>query len=146
VGVDSALPCRQRSNKKFAGISHDVRTKANFRFITMTPSSLETRNLKKGGIAHVLAPHPDDFDAIAVTLRFLQRLQWRIVLSVMTGGENGVADDYEGAASRVDKRELRRQEQRDSCTAFGLDLLDLNFLELDHDGASYVLIRQILRG
>jgi len=59
----------------------------------MTPLSLETLNLHSGGTAHVLAPHPDDFDAIAVTLRFLQSLQWRIVLSVMTGGENGVADD-----------------------------------------------------
>ena len=99
----------------------------------MIPSSLDAINLKSGGTAHVLAPHPDDFDAIAVTCKFLQSLQWRIVLSVMTGGENGVADGYEGVTGPVEKRDLRRQEQKNSCSAFGLDHQQLNFLDLDHD-------------
>ena len=99
----------------------------------MTPSRLESINLKRSGTAHVLAPHPDDFDAIAVTCKYLQSLQWRIVLSVLTGGENGVADGYEGVSSREEKRNLRRQEQRDSCAAFGLDPQELSFLDLDHD-------------
>jgi len=101
----------------------------------MTPSSLEATNLKSRGTAHVLAPHPDDFDAIAVTCKYLQSLQWRIVLSVLTGGENGVTDGYGGASSGEQKRDLRRQEQRDSCLAFGLDLEELSFLDLDHDEA-----------
>jgi len=99
----------------------------------MTPKSVEDIDLKSGGTAHVFAPHPDDFDAIAVTMKFLLSLRWKIVLSVMTGGENGVIDGYKGATSRDEKRDLRRQEQRDSCKAFGLAPECLNFLDLDHD-------------
>ena len=39
----------------------------------------------------VLAPHPDDFDAIAITLRYFQARGNEIHLAVLSGGSQGVS-------------------------------------------------------
>ena len=78
----------------------------------------------------VLAPHPDDFDAIAVTLRHFRDNGHRISLAVATGGASGVEDGFHGATDDATKALLREEEQRASCRLFGLPEERLNFLRL----------------
>jgi len=78
----------------------------------------------------VLAPHPDDFDAIGVALRHLQRQGHLIHVAVLTTGVNGVEDGWNGARSAGEKAELREAEQRASCEFFGLPAERLTFLRL----------------
>jgi len=82
----------------------------------------------------VLAPHPDDFDAIGVTLRHLHRHGASMHLAVLTTGASGVEDGYAGAATNEDKAALREREQADSCRYFGLPLERLVFLRLPLEG------------
>lgn len=81
----------------------------------------------------VLAPHPDDFDAIAVTLKFFHQRGDAIHLAVLTTGASGVEDGYLGAHTNVDKAALREQEQTASCAFFGLPRERLSFLRLPPD-------------
>ena len=77
----------------------------------------------------VLAPHPDDFDAIGVTLRHLHEQRHALHLAVLTGGANGV----DGPGSVEEKTALREAEQRDSCRFFGLPAARCHFLRLWED-------------
>lgn len=81
----------------------------------------------------VLAPHPDDFDAIAATLRFFHQRGDTIHLAVLTTGASGVEDGYADAHTDVEKAALREQEQTASCAFFGLLLERLSFLRLPPD-------------
>lgn len=81
----------------------------------------------------VLAPHPDDFDAIGVTMRNLHRGGSRIELAVLTGGANGVPDGFAGARTPLEKARVREAEQRASCAFFGLPEEQLSFLRLAGD-------------
>jgi len=82
----------------------------------------------------VLAPHPDDFDAIAVTLRHLRKSGNPIELGVApTGG--GVLDTYRPGATLADKTRLREKEQRDSLAFFGLPDRHITFLDMERDDA-----------
>jgi LmbE family N-acetylglucosaminyl deacetylase len=78
----------------------------------------------------VLAPHPDDFDAIAITLRHLHRQGHEIHLAVLTSGANGVEDGWQGAHGAEEKGALREAEQRASCSFFGLPMERLAFMRL----------------
>ncbi len=81
----------------------------------------------------VLAPHPDDFDAIGATLRFFHQRGDTIHLAVLTTGASGVEDGYAGAHTDDDKTALREHEQSASCAFFGLPLERLSFLRLPAD-------------
>ncbi len=81
----------------------------------------------------VLAPHPDDFDAIGVTLRFFHQRGDTIHLAVLTTGASGVEDGYAGVHKDADKAALREQEQSASCAFFGLPLERVSFLRLPPD-------------
>lgn len=83
----------------------------------------------------VLAPHPDDFDAIGVTLRQLQQQGHTLHLAVLTGGANGVDDGFDGAVGIEQKVALREAEQRASCAFFGLPAQRCQFLHLWQDDA-----------
>ncbi len=85
----------------------------------------------------VLAPHPDDFDAIGITLRRLHRNGIRIDLLVLTTGESGVEEEYAAARSPLGKAAIREREQLASCDFFGLQARNVRFLRLatDSDGA-----------
>jgi hypothetical protein len=50
------------------------------------------------GTGHVLslAPHPDDPDAVGVTLRLLIRGGWEMDWGIVTSGWSGVQDDFAG--------------------------------------------------
>lgn len=81
----------------------------------------------------VLAPHPDDFDAIAVTLRYFHQRGDTIHLAVLTTGASGVEDGYADAYTADDKAALREKEQAASCAFFGLPPERLSFLRLPPD-------------
>lgn len=78
----------------------------------------------------VLAPHPDDFDAIGLTLRHLQDQGHAVHVAVLTSGASGVEDGFEGARDDRAKAALREAEQRESCAFFGLPPQRLHFLRL----------------
>jgi LmbE family N-acetylglucosaminyl deacetylase len=78
----------------------------------------------------VLAPHPDDFDAIGVSMRFLQQQTHQIHVAVLTSGASGVEDGWSGASDSGSKAKLREAEQRKSCAFFGLPEDRLSFLRL----------------
>jgi LmbE family N-acetylglucosaminyl deacetylase len=83
----------------------------------------------------VLAPHPDDFDAIAVTLRHFRDNGNSLHLAVATGGASGVESGFLGAIDDAAKAGLREAEQRASCRLFGLPENNLSFLHLAEDAA-----------
>jgi LmbE family N-acetylglucosaminyl deacetylase len=78
----------------------------------------------------VLAPHPDDFDAIGITLRHLHQQGHDIHVAVLTSGANGVEDGWHGAYGVAEKGALRESEQRASCHFFGLPIERLTFMRL----------------
>lgn len=78
----------------------------------------------------VLAPHPDDFDAIGVSLRHLHDQGHVLHVAVLTTGASGVEDGFGGAADDSGKAALREAEQRASCALFGLPRERLEFLRL----------------
>lgn len=78
----------------------------------------------------VLAPHPDDFDAIGVTMRHLQQQGHRIHVAVLTTGASGVDDGWNGANNAAAKAALREAEQEASCAFFGLPQGRLRFMRL----------------
>jgi LmbE family N-acetylglucosaminyl deacetylase len=81
----------------------------------------------------VLAPHPDDFDEVAVSMRFFQANANPIELAVLTSGASGVEDGFGGAWSETAKSAIREEEQRQSCRFFGLPAERLTFLHLAED-------------
>ncbi len=80
----------------------------------------------------VLAPHPDDFDVIAVTLRHFHHNGNPLNVAVARGG-SGVDDDYPGAKDADSKAELRCEEQLSSLRYFGLPLECLTFVDMEND-------------
>ena len=83
----------------------------------------------------VLAPHPDDFDAIAITLRFFRERGDMIRLCVLSSSANGVEDSFAGQPSASVKAAIRESEQQASCRLFGLPDEALTFLRLPEDEA-----------
>lgn len=94
------------------------------------PMSLNDLALPGSLTMLVLAPHPDDFDAIAVSLHFFHRQGHAIHVAVLTSGANGVEDGWNGADDVQSKAKLREAEQRKSCARFGLPEERLRFLRL----------------
>jgi LmbE family N-acetylglucosaminyl deacetylase len=78
----------------------------------------------------VLAPHPDDFDAIGVSMRLLHKQGHTIEVAVLTSGASGVEDGFAGAHSAAEKAALREAEQTASCDFFGLPSVRLTFMRL----------------
>jgi LmbE family N-acetylglucosaminyl deacetylase len=83
----------------------------------------------------VLAPHPDDFDAMGATLRRLHDHGNSIHLAVLSAG-SGVEDSFCPVPTPEAKTAIRQQEQRESCRFFGLPEACLEFprLKLDAEG------------
>lgn len=99
------------------------------------PRSLRDLELPDALTVLVLAPHPDDFDAIAASLRHLHRRGHAVHVAVLTTGASGVEDGFAGAADDAAKAALREAEQRESCALFGLPRERLDFLRLWGPGA-----------
>lgn len=79
----------------------------------------------------VLAPHPDDFDVAAITLKHFADTDAEILLEVLSGGASGVEDAY--AIGWEEKTTARELEQRESCDRFGLPPENLRFHRLAED-------------
>jgi len=80
----------------------------------------------------VFAPHPDDFDAIGVTLKYLHESGHDIYAAVsVTGG--GIDKVYGMGMSLDDRRNIRIKEQKDSLRFFGLPDDHLRFLYLNNE-------------
>jgi len=95
------------------------------------PAPIDSIEFSPALRALVLAPHPDDFDAIAITLRYLQVRGNEIHLAVLSGGSKGVEDSYTNPPPTWEqKTQLREQEQLNSCTFFGLPPSRISFLRL----------------
>ena len=86
-----------------------------------------------------LAPHPDDFDAVGVTMRWLRDNGNPLAVVVLTGGASGVEDGYRGVRTAEDKVRIRAAEQRASCSFFGLAERDLHFVRLEEDATGHCL-------
>ncbi len=86
------------------------------------------------GTALALAPHPDDPDAVAVTLRLLQQGGWALHWLVVSTGWSGVPDDLVGP-DRGAKARLREAEERTAAARFGLPDDRLVFLRLAENDA-----------
>ncbi len=99
------------------------------------PLRLQELDVRRPLAILVLAPHPDDFDAIAVSLRHLHRQGHALHVAVLTTGASGVDDGFEGAVGDAAKAALREAEQRQSCAIFGLPRECLHFLRLWGDAA-----------
>lgn len=82
-----------------------------------------------------LAPHPDDFDAIAVTMRFFRDRGDELRLGVVTLSPGGVEDAFCSPPTNALKSALREREQRDSCRFFGLPEDRIAFLGVPEDDA-----------
>ena len=85
----------------------------------------------------VLAPHPDDFDAVAVTMRRLADAGAELWLEVMTGGASGVEDQF--LVGWEAKTAAREAEQRASCELFGLAPERIRFHRLAEDAEGHML-------
>ena len=77
----------------------------------------------------VLGPHPDDFDAIGVTLNFFKGNGNPIEVGVVRTA-SGVEDSYCSHTTHGEKIRIREKEQRRSCRFFGLPDACLTFLDL----------------
>lgn len=97
------------------------------------PARLDELSLSSPLSLLVLAPHPDDFDAIGVTLKFFHQRGDTIHLAVLTTGASGVENGFSGAHTAAEKAALREAEQAASCTFFGLPPERLSFLRLPPD-------------
>ncbi len=97
------------------------------------PLSLQALHLRTAPRVVMLAPHPDDFDAIAATMRFFQECDSRIDVAVVTSGASGVETGFGGASTPRAKAALREIEQQASCRQFGLSESRLAFLRLRED-------------
>lgn len=86
----------------------------------------------------VLAPHPDDFDAIGITMHKLFKNGNDIYLVILTGGESGVEDEYAEFVELKDKAQIRRLEQIASIKFFGLSNNKLTFLKLENDNTGHM--------
>lgn len=90
----------------------------------------------------VMAPHPDDFDAIAVTLKSLVDKGTKIKLAVLTGGASGVEDSFGQFGAASDKAAVREEEQLTSCHMFGLTDDEITFLRLAENASGELLDNQ----
>ncbi len=85
----------------------------------------------------VMAPHPDDFDIVAVTLRWLEAGGAELFLEVLTGGASGVEDVF--AATWDEKTDAREAEQLAACRLFGLEEGRIRFHRLAEDNEGHIV-------
>lgn len=86
----------------------------------------------------VIGPHPDDFDSIGVTLRFLAENGNPLHVAVIRTS-SGVDDTYLPGLTPAAKESIRDKEQQNSARFFGLPEDRLSFLSLARDGQDQLL-------
>jgi LmbE family N-acetylglucosaminyl deacetylase len=98
-----------------------------------SPVPLQNLAISKALHVLVLAPHPDDLDAVGVTVRFLLGNGNPLSVVIATAGASGVEDDFCSPPTVEAKAKLREEEQRASCRFLGLSETRLIFLRLEED-------------
>jgi LmbE family N-acetylglucosaminyl deacetylase len=109
------------------------------------PVFLHSLEVPQDLVILVLAPHPDDFDEIAITMRYFRDNGNPIYVSVLGSGANGVEDAFCLRPTREAKTEIRENEQRKSCQFFGLAVSHLRFLRLEEDRAGHIEANEVNR-
>jgi len=99
---------------------------------TCGPRAIPELTLPAGLKILVLAPHPDDFDAIGVTLQQFADNGHSIHVAVARTG-SGIEDSYCPGFTLDQKADLREAEQRASLRYFGLPDDGVTFLALSND-------------
>jgi len=102
------------------------------------PVSLDALTIPKGLRLLSLAPHPDDFDAVAVTMKRLFAAGTEIFVAVASFGASGVEDSFCTPPTILEKARAREIEQRRSCEFFGLPDDHVRFLRLEEDAAGKI--------
>ena len=97
------------------------------------PVSLKDFPLSSSLKLLVLAPHPDDFDAIAVMLKYFQENSNEILLLVLTGASSGVNDSFLERPTRQNKEDIRQHEQKKALEFFRFPRSQVRFLRLPED-------------
>lgn len=87
----------------------------------------------------VLAPHPDDFDSMGITMRYFWGRRHPIHLLVLSSSANGVEDSFCSPPTDEVKAALREAEQLASCRFFGLPEDRLEFLRLETGLGGYIV-------
>jgi LmbE family N-acetylglucosaminyl deacetylase len=105
--------------------------------IINNPLALKSFAYSKAHCVLILAPHPDDFEAIGVTMRFFRERGYPLNLAVATSGASGVEDSFCSPPTLEAKGKLREQEQSTSCQFFGLPEDNLTFLRLEEDAKGH---------
>ena len=105
------------------------------------PQTISSISLPKNLKILVLAPHPDDFDAIGVTLNFFQGNGNSIEVAVARTG-SGVEDEYKPGATISGMADIRETEQRNSLHFFGLPTQCLTFMSLINDDSDQLIDNQ----
>lgn len=82
----------------------------------------------------LLGPHPDDFDAMGVTMRLFRDNGNPIHVAVLSSS-SGVQESYAPDPSPAAHAAIRDEEQRRSCRFFGLPDAHLDLMHLDEDHA-----------
>ncbi|MFQ5990694.1 MAG: PIG-L deacetylase family protein, partial [Candidatus Methylomirabilales bacterium] len=112
-------------------------------FTAEGPVFLHSIQVPQERVILVLAPHPDDFDEIGITMRFFRDNGNSIYVAVLSSGASGVEDGFCSPPTRQVKGEVREQEQRASCQFFGLPESHLTFLRLEEDDAGDIIENDI---
>ena len=107
------------------------------------PISLHSVRVPKDLVILVLAPHPDDFDEIGITMRFFRNNGNSIYVAVLSSGASGVEDGFCSPPTGETKAQIREEEQRKSCEFFGLPESRLTFLRLEEDHAGHIMENDI---
>jgi len=101
------------------------------------PRNLRDLSLPESMKMLVLAPHPDDFDAIGVTLKYWHERGLSLHVAV-ADTSSGIEDTYRGGLSKLERTQWRRTEQQESIRFFGLDDKALIFLSLKNGDSDQV--------
>ncbi len=104
------------------------------------PLDLSKVDIPSGLRIGMLGPHPDDFDAIAWTMRVLRERGGQIDLAVVTDGASGVDDAFLPGATQERRGLIRDDEQRASLRYFGLPEEHFTFLHLREDETGHPVV------
>ncbi|MFA6103293.1 MAG: PIG-L family deacetylase [Victivallaceae bacterium] len=106
------------------------------------PVSLDALAVPSGLRLLALAPHPDDFDAIAVTMKRFFAAGTEVFVAVASSGASGVEDAFCTLPTNREKALTRETEQRRSCGFFGLPDDHVRFLRLEEDETGTVMDKE----
>lgn len=100
---------------------------------TPRPVNLALLPVPSGLRIWILAPHPDDFDSIGLTLHHFFQQQADLFLDVVSASSSGVKHGFCADDSPSTRAKQREWEQQESLRFFGLAPDHVRFLRLSED-------------